>query len=812
MAPFVPPEGEVVPREKLSLVWYCVPRIRRGVGEALVFAALKYGGAYYPARALSRRFGERFIPLGKRWVRRETLESLGLGPLGRFAGGEEVTPQKVKAPDLLSRGGEALEGACTGFEFKDPRWVVSAPPERILAAHLDFLKGYGISGGVFTRGGEGAAAALGAWLCSLPADLEDGRALVFMGREDYGARFCRFLGGGRFTEGDALFSPQFRGLGFCFYEDIPQNLGPLKPQCDILIFIEPPDAREAGYIEGLKKIKTRLRLGVFTRSGDQDGLGSGARGAKLREFFFLRGALHRLEKQVIRDEEGSLRMPPRYCFRSRRLRRPPVPFAADEEELARQGIAPDAVFISGGARFVIQSKFKNLNIPELKEEQEWFPFNGTEASYTAFSIRRDSGLDFNRLEPEQRDYFFWWRGEFRRGNPRKTCPGYIFLYARELILSLGREAPQDNFRELLGLWRIYREEEAELDACLLPWLMDFAVLYRIWDEALPGMQPRPGEPALALIRDIFLHKRYIEGDHPLTFSDFAPLLPPNLRNGPFLTGSLGPVPEEAAERALRGIDGFLRKTYGERLLEFFYPPRTEPVLFPAFKNLYGAGTSSYSVEWISFYNHRPLLDFLETLVFYIEYRLKEGLGFKKEGKEPVLDAVWKDIIDRELGFEPGKTPGGGGAGARWLEPERVARLRGESDEVRELLRIDEEPSGTAAVPGCRELPPPGSDLPPVPKPERGPVLADFLAGLDTAPRELLRLLAGNGDGEAKTAALKELAKTALSMPDFLIDGINGQFQEAFEDILIEARDGENRITAEYEKDIREYFTLTGGDT
>ncbi|MFP3088838.1 TerB N-terminal domain-containing protein [Treponema sp. TIM-1] len=833
MSLFVPPEGTLIPREKLSLILSCVSQVRRGVGEPVAVPTLRYGKRYYPASALSRQFEEAFIPLGDKWVKRETLESLGIGPLGRLAGGKLLEPLKLKPLEVMRRGGDALLGVWTDLELKDNPWVISAPPDRIFRSHLDFLTSYGIPGGVLTHGEERSAASLGVYLRGLSGELGDGRVFVFMTRDYYDAWFCRVLptvwpasapltlAGGKLTEGNSLFSSQFRGIGLCCFEDIPNNLDFLMPQCDILFFIEPQGityensgiSREAGYFDTLKKIKTRLRLGIFTHSWDNHYPGS--YGVKLRDFFSLRGNLKALGKYVIRDENSSLRMPQRYYFSPRTIRRPPCPFRPDEEELAWQGIDRSNVVISGGARFVIRTKFKSIRTPELKEEQQWFFFDGKEVPYRAYTLRHDHDLDFNRLEPEQRDYFFWWRGEFRRGNPRKTTAGYITLYARELILSMGQGEPLDNFQELLRLWRIYREEEPELDARFLPWFMDFMVLYKIGDRAFPHLIPPQGEPVLVLFRDLLLHKRYIEGDTSLAFTDFEPMLPLKVRNGPFHRGPQGPLLERTIETALRGIDAFLRKNYGKRFLEFFYPPHTEPVLVQGFEKLYGTGNSSYSVEWICFYRHRPLLDFFDALAIYIEYKLKERLGFEKKGREPVLEEVWKNLIDGELGFEPDKIrgrplTGDGGPDIR-LEPERVSRLRIESDEVRDLLHIDDGEPPEDKLSDITEAPLPlirGLSLP-----EPGPpAIADFLAGLDEIQAEVLRILAGGDDGDRKKNALGALAKTTMTMPEFLIDEINEHFQGSFHDILIETMDEAPQISAEYTEDIRGYFAFEDGNT
>ncbi|MDR2758831.1 MAG: TerB N-terminal domain-containing protein [Spirochaetaceae bacterium] len=833
MSPFVPPKERLIPREKLSLILLCLPQVRQGVGEPFAFPVLKYGKKYYAASALSRQFGEEFIPLGDKWVKRETLEDLGLGPLGRLTGGKPLEPLKLKPLEVMRQGG--IAGFLTDLELKDKHWVRSAPPERILSAHLDFLRYYGIPGGVSTDRAERSALSLGAYLKRLSGEIEDGRVFVFMTRDYYETWFRRVLppvwpssapltlAGGKVEEGNPLFSPQFQGVGLCFYEDLPKNLDFLMPQCDILFFIEPGrisyesgKSGEAGYFEELKKIKTRLRLGIFTHPWGYHYPGS--YGEKLRDFFSLRGKMGELGKYLIRDENSSLRLPPRYSAHPKIIRRPPCPFSADEEDLIVRGIEKSNIIISGGIRFVLLTKFKGISTPEFKEEQQWFSFNGKEVPYTAYTIRHDRDLDFNRLEPEQRDYFFWWRGEFRRGNSRKTSSGYILLYARELILSMGREEPQENFQELLRLWRNYRTEEPELDKFFPLWLMDFMVLYKIWDVGFTGLIPWRGEPGLLVFRDIILHKRYLEEDYPPAFVDFEPMLPFKVRNGSFRKGPQGTLLDRALETTLRGIDAFLRKNYGKRFLEFFYPPRTEPISCRGFDNLYGAGFSSYTMEFIHFYGHKPLRDFIDTLAGYVEYKLKERLGFEKKGREPVIEAVWKHLIDGELGFDSGEhqdrfqTKAEDGMVIIELKPERVAQLRNESDDVREMLHIDDGNPPEDDRSGFGEVPPSRNRLLSLPEPEEAvPDMRDFLAGLDEIQGEVLRILAGKDGGDTKKTTLKGLIKNTMTMPEFLIDGINEQFQRAFQDILIETMDGEPQISTEYEEDIRGYFAFAGGN-
>jgi hypothetical protein len=784
------PEGE------LALTLIAVSRFRRGVGTVYGIPAVRYGKKHYSARTLSREMKRRYIPLGDRWVRWSALEDLGLGPLECYAGGGPVRPLKLNIRRLLASGA-GPEGFWTDFEWKgDPSPGEGEDP---LFAHPEFLRSCGISGGLVIPEAGAAARFLWGYLLHLSRKIEDGRLLCLVPRDCFrdilaadpsgaGGRTIPVLFTG---EGYSVFSSRLRGAGIGFYEDLPKNPRLLKAPRDILILHRPDQYMEepaaAGLFGELGKIRTRLTLGILASA---DEFFFNPAGAGLRKLFGIRDKSGELGKALIRLPGPGVSLPPRAGLSPRRVRRGPEPFAADG-----QAALP-------AARFRVEAKFRNLPAPEFGAEQELFFQDGERVPHAPCLSGSGGTADFNHLSTEERDYFLYWRGLCRRSRYLPSDPGYIRLYARELILAMGEGPPEDHFRELLALWLNYRGDFPGLDGFLPQWLLDFGVLYGIADRCIPELLPLAGESGNPFLRDLFLHRRYIEEDHQVVFTDIRDLLPPDLAEGIFRGSPSGRGPEKQVETALGGIDRYLRRSYGLRFFEFFYPSWAAPVLIRAFDGLGGTGYSAYTAEWIRFYGHKPLEDFLEALVRYILYRLRLESGFDRPGREPPLDPLWKYLAGLELGFPGNKRPPELGPERINLETARVETLRSESDAVRDLLHIDtpEDPGFPGAAP-----PPLKFSLPERSRTGEKPSLGVFLEKLGKPEREALELIlrgeAGQIPGKDPSAALEDLARKNHTMPELLLDNMNETFLGIFKDLLIESREGIPGISAEYAADL-----------
>jgi hypothetical protein len=598
-----------------------------------------------------------------------------------------------------------------------------------------------------------------------------------------------------------VLSRDFRGLGLLSYEETPGAPLILKSSWDILVLVNPEAPVAAALLRRLNRLETRLRLGIIFNPA---ALREDPPGGDLRTFFGLRGKMRDLGDLAFRDP--GLPLPRSYPLYPPAVLKAPAPFAGenrvgDSPERAPEGA--DKTVLAGGGRFVIQNRFSLLRSPEYKEEQEWFPQerfppenfspDPREAPYLP-----SEGRDFSRLDRDRRSYFLYWRGGFRQNRALPSDPGYITLYARELILAMGKGEAPAYFRELLRLWRSYREALPELDALFPRWLFDFGILYRIPGETLPLLYPYRGDLKIPILNDLYLHHRYIEEDQPLLLADLP--LPP--------TKPGRPSPEDMVLEA----DRYLRERYGKGLFLFFYPSRGEKQTLEAFPGLSGVGESRYTAEWIPMGGHKPLAAFLEKLLGTRENPAVTGGGtFRRE--------QWRARVETALGRysgpqepppqelplhepspqEPSPRREGDPQRGLRLEAETLHRLREESDQVRELLWTGgEEPS------------PPPREAPAGENTARQPAadLGEFLAGLGGAEREALALIARGGEGTNRDLA--ELARKNRIMPETLMENLNGAFWEFRGDLLVDTLDGRVLVLPEYRDGVSRFFQLQRG--
>ena len=257
-----------------------------------------------------------------------------------------------------------------------------------------------------------------------------------------------------------------------------------------------------------------------------------------------------------------------------------------------------------------------------------------------------------------------------------------------------------------------------------------------------------------------------------------------------------------------------------RLFEFFYPQAYDREKREAFPGMERSGSSSYIIEGIRFSRHPPLIDFCESLFYYIEYCFRLTHGFDIKGKTPPFGETWKVIVNSALGLEdqavisgpalfPEPLPSEAGGYAASAPPallpqpvvtlreSRLEKLRADSDAVRDLLMIEDAGERREI---SRQYAPDKKT-----PPEAGAAsLADFINRLNETERETLRIIAGM---EHRTLA--DFARKHHLMPEPLIDGINALFLEQYGDILIDTVDEQPVIQPEYKDGLMQNWERAG---
>ncbi|AEF82680.1 tellurite resistance TerB C-terminal domain-containing protein [Leadbettera azotonutricia] len=719
---------------KISLILRCAPVMENGVGRAMASPALKYGKKLYSPQVLSKKFRQRYMALDNQWVRREALESIGIGPLGRYISGEALSPFKVKPKEIIQRGSEKTQGLWQGFEWDKDRWVRYGSENEIFCSHLEFLRVWGIQGGIVSGGREKTASYTAEWLRSIEGETSKQRVLLIVPKSFWDHWLKKELPRLFFERHDsaaAVWDPAFRGIGVAFYSEISKHKNTVPWDIIVPIGMEEALAGETGFRDDLYQaicqIPARLRLGVFFSPAEIYKVNNSK---TLKAFFGIRGNLTEFEKYLIRECGDFLSVPQGFEYGGINILRPPSPWGKDQK-------LPDNCFVIGSGRFIIESRFQNI-------------------PYHFVSEASDKKL-------------------------------------RDIILCMGGRKPEEAMAELGQFLIKAQSKQKELKKYLPQWLLDFAVIYKC---PLADLKDFLGfENTPPILRDLYLHKKYIEENNILKFKDFSFLIPQKILVGAFRRSDDGHLLDEAIESAVNTADRMLRSNYGKKLLEFFYPLPARKESFRAFEKIDGMGKNVYTAEWISFSHHKPLKAFLGALSVWIEHRLRKEKDFGPSENTPMLDPLWGYLSG--LGQEPKAEDS---IVRIELESEKIKRLREESNAVMELLKVENpldyseyrmenfETLSSAILLGDET--------------EAGvknnfsmPAFIETLGEADKACLELISAGASQKD-------IEELALGWGTMAEVIIDGINEHFIEEKGDLLIEnTLDEKPLIQAEYRDEV-----------
>lgn len=86
---------------------------------------------------------------------------------------------------------------------------------------------------------------------------------------------------------------------------------------------------------------------------------------------------------------------------------------------------------------------------------------------------------YSQMNTEQKNYYFYWRWEIRRGRFIKTDYSYLYLYVYE-ILNLPDKIPaSEGALMLAALWREYKTDLPKISANFAVWIQDYCLIHRI---------------------------------------------------------------------------------------------------------------------------------------------------------------------------------------------------------------------------------------------------------------------------------------------------------------------------------------------
>ncbi|MGG4392978.1 TerB N-terminal domain-containing protein [Paenibacillus thiaminolyticus] len=424
--------------------------------------------------------------------------------------------------------------------------------------------------------------------------------------------------------------------------------------------------------------------------------------------------------------------------------------------------------------------------------------------------------EYKDMSEGQTRWYFYWRNEVREGRYPPTDLSYLFLVVYELINGVGWTEPEQGYRLMKEIWTAYREAFTKLDDYLPDWLIDFILVHRL-DISVRDVSALAPCSASGDALELELMDRFSSEPPELPLEAANQLSNYNVMRSKFYANGGHAVLNKYIPKVFAAVDGYIRKKYGVRLIEWLGPrerARRDRYLFRSAvydSTLYGI---SAAIEFFPVSSHGPLRVFVTQLIRLTENTLRGLCGYKGRLRGIAVEEEIAVLVQRYLEREYGRAASSERAEpAVHIDADKLARLQSESDEVRDLLTVTEEvgepeggsrigernePSG-AGIAGQRGEPEDSltADVPEGRYAEP-PEVQTLLNRLTNEQLPLLIVLLANGgelDGQALAKQLPSI------MIDLAIDEINEAALEVLGNLFIEEEAGMIRIAEEYREEL-----------
>lgn len=380
--------------------------------------------------------------------------------------------------------------------------------------------------------------------------------------------------------------------------------------------------------------------------------------------------------------------------------------AAQRKGIELREIAnPRAFLDEPEQRFVFQAE---EFVKRKQNEAKYVPFNPYWPSYDA-------------MDEAQFDWYFYWRDRVRNQEYPETSRAYIYVHAYELINQIGTQNAKDGYEQLLRLWTNYRDVHPEIYTDLLDWIVDYIVVNdlkvdRFAAFATPPIPYNQSRSSADMILASY-SKRPLD-ELPLPIIDA--LIDYDIQRSKFFQAGHRTIMERTIPSVLAKIDLHLKKN-GPGIFERYCPQQAIKLARYAFDEALYAGSDQYITigQVYSYSTHVPLRQFLTPIVKETENLLRKLVGHRGRLQVKGLEENLKQIIAETVQATPSVTElevvqrekqslNGKNRSVTIpsrkeqkkdvskplpqveIDLERVQKLHQESDQVFELLNLEEE--------------------------------------------------------------------------------------------------------------------------
>ncbi|WP_195575350.1 TerB N-terminal domain-containing protein [Paenibacillus sp. 1001270B_150601_E10] len=306
---------------------------------------------------------------------------------------------------------------------------------------------------------------------------------------------------------------------------------------------------------------------------------------------------------------------------------------------------------------------------------------------------------YESMAPSQLRWYFYWRGEVREGRYPDTDLSYIFLYIYELINGIGWVQAMDGYQLLLRIWEAYQKRYPKLNVYLPEWVTDFKVVHRL-DVPFQDIVDRTPRGLGGLLLEMELMNALQMDPIQVSWRSLLKLSDYDAAKSKFYQQEGKDALEAYAPRALALVDGYFSKMHGTRLMEKYRPVTRNRKKFLFRSTVYDE--SRYGdltdIDIMEVTSCAKLRKFVTELIRCVENELREQMGFRGRLRniklEPDVAKLVHKFVVREYAAQEAEKH----RIVVEIDTAKLKQLQQDSDQVRELLTVEEETGLTESAP------------------------------------------------------------------------------------------------------------------
>lgn len=303
---------------------------------------------------------------------------------------------------------------------------------------------------------------------------------------------------------------------------------------------------------------------------------------------------------------------------------------------------------------------------------------------------------YNNMNEQQKNYYFYWRSEVKRGMFLKTDLSYIFLYVYELLSGYGYKSSGKGYKLLLDVWENYRKEYPKLDRHLLSWSVDYSELHN-FDFIMPNWEDML-LPYDDTIKNIIIEKYAKKLPLKLPFALIDSLCDYSLRRSKFYNDGHQFLLNEAMPRVVALADAFLYKKTGKGIFDTYGPQQSQKQIHYIYQSANCTDANKLVEISLKDYVSSPKLrSYINELVKFAENVLRKLYNYRGKLRNVELDSDTANLIQFFLNkeYSPQKTETTTKQMKVKLDFDSIKDLRIQSDAVRNVLEVTENSKESA---------------------------------------------------------------------------------------------------------------------